>query len=261
MLKKLLLAAAAAYGVLMIFAHMNDKLMRGYFMAPLKFKDLVAEDNMSEREDSFGFKSKIWLYGVNSPEKLAENFNKYDGFEVDVAYDEKERVFLVGSGSEKITLDDMFAAKPDLSGKYFWLDVKNIDFNHQAEILKELIALAGRNIMHKSHLVVVSPNAEYLDDFATSGFLTGFRFPSLYRVKRGDMRKVLEKAVEKYKNSTVDFVCGDVRYFNFMDFYFPKAPKMYQNTGREAKNINPYILKRSDTYVVLNQESEVKMPR
>lgn len=148
----------------------------------------------------------------------------------------------------------MFAVKPDLSGKFFWLDVKNIDFNNQSEILRELIALTGRNIMHKSHLVIVSPNAEYLDDFAASGFLTCFRFPSLYRVKRGDIRKVLEAAVEKYKNSTVDFICGDVRYFNFMDFYFPGAPKMYQNTGREAKNINPYILKRSDTSVVLNQE-------
>lgn len=234
--------------------HMNDKLMRGYFMAPLKFKDLVAEDNMSEREGSFGFKSKIWLYGVNSPEKLAKNFNKYDGFEIDVVYNEKERTFFVGRGSGKVTLDDMFAVKPDLSGKFFWLDVKNIDFNNQSEILRELIALTGRNIMHKSHLVVVSPNAEYLDDFAASGFLTCFRFPSLYRVKRGDIRKVLEAAVEKYKNSTVDFICGDVRYFNFMDFYFPGAPKMYQNTGREAKNINPYILKRSDTSVVLNQE-------
>lgn len=96
MLKKLLLAAAALYGVWAVSVHMNDKLMRGYFMAPLKFKDLVAEDNMSEREGSFGFKSKIWLYGVNSPEKLAENFNKYDGFEIDVVYNEKERAFLVG---------------------------------------------------------------------------------------------------------------------------------------------------------------------
>ena len=50
MLKKLLLAAAALYGVWAVSVHMNDKLMRGYFMAPLKFKDLVAEDNMSERE-------------------------------------------------------------------------------------------------------------------------------------------------------------------------------------------------------------------
>lgn len=254
MLKKLLLAAAALYGVWAVSVHMNDKLMRGYFMAPLKFKDLVAEDNMSEREGRFGFKSKIWLYGVNSPEKLAKNFNKYDGFEIDVVYNEKERTFFVGRGSGKVTLDDMFAVKPDLSGKFFWLDVKNIDFNNQSEILRELIALTGRNIMHKSHLAIVSPNAEYLDDFAASGFLTCFRFPSLYRVKRGDIRKVLEAAVEKYKNSTVDFICGDVRYFNFMDFYFPGAPKMYQNTGREAKNINPYILKRSDTSVVLNQE-------
>ena len=179
MLKKLLLAAAALYGVWAVSVHMNDKLMRGYFMAPLKFKDLVAEDNMSEREGRFGFESKIWLYGVNSPEKLAKNFNKYDGFEIDVVYNEKERTFFVGRGSGKVTLDDMFAVKPDLSGKFFWLDVKNIDFNNQSEILRELIALTGRNIMHKSHLVIVSPNAEYLDDFAASGFLTCFRFPSV----------------------------------------------------------------------------------
>ena len=47
MLKKLLLAAAALYGVWAVSVHMNDKLMRGYFMAPLKFKDLVAEDNLA----------------------------------------------------------------------------------------------------------------------------------------------------------------------------------------------------------------------
>lgn len=53
MLKKLLLAAAALYGVWAVSVHMNDKLMRGYFMAPLKFKDLVAEDNMSEARRQF----------------------------------------------------------------------------------------------------------------------------------------------------------------------------------------------------------------
>ena len=258
MLKKLLLLALGVYGVWAISVHMNDKLMRGYFMAPVKFKDLVATDNMSEREGDFGFKSKVWLYGLNSPEKLTENFNKYDGFEIDVTYDEKERVFLVGRGRERVTLDDMFAAQPDLSGKFFWLDIKNIDFNNRSEILKELVALVGRNIMYKAHLIVVSPNVEYLGDFAESGFLTGFEFPALYRVKRGDLRKVLETATEKYKNSTVDFVCGDVRYFNFMDFYFPGVPKMYRNTGRDAKNISSYILKRADTYVVLNQEQDVK---
>ena len=261
MLKKLLPAVVAVYVLWLTSVHMNDKLMRGYFMAPLKFKELVAEDNMSEREEDFGFKSKIWLYGTNSPEKLSEYFNAYEGFEVDVVYDEKEHRFMVGRGEEKTTLDDMFAAQPDLSGKFFWLDIKNVDFNNKTEILKELIALAGRNIIHKSHLVVVSPNSEYLDEFAASGFLTGFEFPSLLRVKRDGIRKVLETAVEKYRNSTVDFVCGDVRYFNFMDFYFPDAPKMYQNTGREAKNINPYILKRPDTFVVLNQEPDVKKIR
>ena len=56
MLKKLLPAVVAVYVLWLTSVHMNDKLMRGYFMAPLKFKELVAEDNMSEREEDFGFK-------------------------------------------------------------------------------------------------------------------------------------------------------------------------------------------------------------
>ena len=239
MLKKLLLAAAALYGVWAVSVHMNDKLMRGYFMAPLKFKDLVAEDNMSEREGSFGFKSKIWLYGVNSPEKLAENFNKYDGFEIDVVYNEKERTFFVGRGSGKVTLDDMFAVKPDLSGKFFWLDVKNIDFNNQSEILRELIALTGRNIMHKSHLVVVSPNAEYLDDFAASGFLTCFRFPSLYRVKRGDIRKVLEAAVEIQRSTLFAATCAILTLWTFI---FREPRKCIRIRAGKRKTLIPIFL-------------------
>lgn len=261
MFKKIFWTVIFFSAIWAVSAHMNDKMMRKYFMAPVKFSDLVVKDNMSEREENFGILSKKWLYGVNTPQKLTKNFDKYFGFEIDVAYDDDLKTFVSERGNEKITLDDLFASQPDLSEKFFWLDLKNLDFNNKADVLKELIALSGRNILHKSHLIVVSPNAEYLDEFAANGFLTCFQFPALYRVKSKDLRKVLELTTQKYKTSTVDFVCGDVRYFNFMDFYFPKALKMYQNTGREAKNINPYILKRSDTVAVLNQEQESKKER
>lgn len=258
MLKKIVLAALAVYALWVASSYLNDKVMRKYFMPLIKFKDLVAEDNMSEREEKFGFKSKIWLYHVNSPQKLSKYFNEYEGFEVDVIYDAPSRSFIVGRKNEEanITLDDMFAAQPDMSNKYFWLDIKNIDFNNKSEILRGLIAVTGRNIMHKSHLIIASGNPEYLDEFVNNGFLTAYYFPQLNRVKRGDIRGVLEESTEKYKSSTVDFVSGDVRYFNFMDYYFPEAPKMYWNVGREAKQINPYLVKRPDTFVVLNQEAE-----
>ena len=264
MFKKIFFAAFFLYILYILWnvsAHMNDKMMRKYFMAPIKFSELVVKDNLSEREEKYGISSKKWLYGVNTPQKLTQYFDKYVGFEIDVTYDAAKKSFVVRRGADNILLDDILASQPNLSEKFFWLDLKNLDFNNKADVLKELIALSGRNILHKSHLIVVSPNAEYLDEFAANGFLTCFRFPSLYRVKSKDIRKALEVSVEKYKNSTVDFVCGDVRYFNFMDFYFPKALKMYQNTGREAKNTNPYILKRSDTVAVLIKEPDAKKER
>lgn len=261
MLKKIFWTIVFFSSLWAVSAHMNDKMMRRYFMTPIKFSDLVVQDNMSERDEKYGISSKIWLYGVNSPQKLAQNFNKYDGFEIDVSYDALLKKFVVGRGEDTFSLDDIFASQPDLSDKFFWIDLKNLDFNNKTDVLKEFVALSGRNILHKSHLIVVSPNAEYLDEFVANGFLTCFQFPSLYRVKSKDLRKVLELTAQKYKTSTVDFVCGDVRYFNFMDFYFPKALKMYQNTGREAKNINPYILKRTDTVAVLNQEQDIRKER
>lgn len=261
MLKKIFWTIIFFSALWAVSSHMNDKMMRKYFMAPVKFSDLVVKDNMSEREEKYNILSKKWLYGANNPEKLARNIDKYFGFEIDVAFDADKKEFVAGRGEATVSLDDILASQPNLSEKFFWLDLKNLDFNNKSDVLTELVALSGRNILHKSHLIVVSPNAEYLGEFAANGFLTCFRFPSLYRVKSKDLRKALEVTTEKYKTSTVDFVCGDVRYFNFMDFYFPNALKMYQNTGREAKNTNPYILKQSNTVAVLNQEQDTKKSR
>lgn len=258
MWKKILIAVLVLYGVFAISSHINDKVTRKYFMPLIKFKDLVVDDNLSEREEKYGFKSKIWLHHVDNAEKLAKHFNEYEGFEMDVFYNASRKTFVVDHNDEngEITLDDMFSKMPDMSNKFFWIDLKNIDFENKNAVLKEMIAVIGRNIIHKSHLIIESTNPEYLDGFAENGFLTSFYFPSLNRVKREDIRFTLEKATEKYKNSTVDFISGDVRYFNYIDYYFRDVPKMYWNIGREAKNINPFILSRSDTVVVLNEDAK-----
>lgn len=258
MCKKILILGLVLLGICLIIAHQNEKITRKYFMPLVKFKDLVAEDNMSGRELEIKFKTKIWLNNVVSPEKLKKYATQYEGFELNALYDAKLKQFVIENNDAEnvVTLDDMFAVIPDIGKKFFWIDLKNLDFNNKDASLKELIAVVGRNILHKSNIIVESDNPEYLDTFAENGFLTSFYFPSLYRVKKQDIRQVLEVAVDKYKKSTVDFISGDVRYFNFMDYYFPDAPKMYWNLGRDYKLINTFVLKHSDTKVILNQDNK-----
>lgn len=258
MCKKILVIVLILLGGYAFIAHQNDKVNRKYFMPLIKFKDLVTDDNMSGRDLDIKFKSKVWLHHVNNPQKLEKHFHDYEGFEMDVFYDSARKKIIVDRNDVNgdVLLDDMFAKIPDIGKKFFWLDLKNLDFNNKDEFLKELIAVVGRNVLHKSNIIVESENPEYLDDFADNGFLTSFYFPSLYRYKKKDIRKVLETAVDKYKKSTVDFVAGDVRYFNFMDYYFPEAPKMYFNLGRDYKVINSIVLKHSHTKVILNKDGK-----
>lgn len=258
MCKKILILGLVLLGICLIIAHQNEKVTRKYFMPLIKFKDLVVEDNMSGRELEVKFKTKIWLNNVVSSEKLEKYATQYEGFELNVLYDAKIKQFVIENNDAEnvVTLDDMFAVIPDIGKKFFWIDLKNLDFNNKDASLKEMIAVVGRNILHKSNIIVESDNPEYLDAFAENGFLTSFYFPSLYRVKKQDIRQMLEVATDKYKKSTVDFISGDVRYFNFMDYYFPDAPKMYWNLGRDYKLINNFVLKHSDTKVILNQDNK-----
>lgn len=257
MCKKILVLGLILLSGYAFMAHQNDKVNRKYFMPLIKFKELVVDDNLSGRDLDIKIRSKIWLHHVNNPQRLEKYFNDYDGFEMDVFYNAERKHFVVDHNdvNGNVSLDDMFANLPDISKKFFLLDMKNLDYNNKDDALKELLAVTGRNILHKSQIIVESENPEYLENFAENGFLTSFYFPSLSRVKKQDIRKVLEAATDRYKKSTVDFISGDVRHFNFMDYYFPDAPKIYLNTRRNAKVINSIVLKHSHTKVILNQDT------
>ena len=241
--------------------YVNNKNIRQYFMPLEKYPELVVRDNLSGRDADLSPASRVWLHQVNTPKRLRAYFDRYGGFELDVFYNAERGTFVVhrNNPNGEVTLDMMFGEMPDVGKKFFWLDFKNLGFDNKDDALKELIAVVGRNIMRKSHIIIESSNPQYLDDFAQTGFLTSYYFPSLYRVKKKDVYATLAAAAEQYKNSSVDFVSGDVRSFNYLDYYFPEAVKLYWNLGKNMEKVVPFLLKQPKTGALLVHDR--KFPR
>jgi hypothetical protein len=171
---------------------------------------------------------KVWLHRVNSVERAARMAKKYRGLEIDVMYDSAAANFDVGHPpvpSAGLSLDRLFAAVPDVTNHYFWLDFKNlIDGNAQAAC-GTLLAIARKHGI-VSHVIVESTHPRALACFTVNGFYTSYYlFPDLdpHTMAPDQLRKAYEEVKTNLAASDVSALSSSYRSLPFIEAYFPDS--------------------------------------
>jgi hypothetical protein len=174
------------------------------------------------------FPVKVWLHRVNSVERAARMARRYQGLEIDVVYDSGAADFDVGHPpvpSVGLSLDRLFAAVPDITNHYFWLDFKNLtDRNAQAACGTLLSIARERGIV--SHVIVESTNPRALACFTVNGFYTSYYlFPDLdpHTMAPDQLRKSYEEVRANLAAGDVNAVSSSYRSLPFIDAYLPDS--------------------------------------
>ena len=180
---------------------------------------------MARRRDP-GFPVKAWVHRVDSVERAVLMAKEYRGMEIDVVYDSSAAYFDVGHPpvpSAGISLDRLFAAVPDITAHYFWIDFKNLtDANAQAAC-GVLLSVAQRYGI-VGNTIVESTNPRALSCFTDSGFYTSYYlFPesALHTMDPGQVTKYYEEVKANLAASKVNALSSSYRSLPFMEEYFP----------------------------------------
>lgn len=193
-------------------------------------------------------KNKIWLYRVNNKKRLLHYFDKYDGFQIDVNFNEDGSYFNVSPEniSGNANLDEMFQNISGLKSKYFLLSFKNLSYGNKEKALHELERIADKHKLDKKHILIESSEIEYLNIFSEKGFYTSFLLSDYSYDKAHEYRNYIhdiEYDIEKLSKSKVSFVSSDVKFFMYVNFYFPSIPHLFYALDKNHQELTEYILK------------------
>ena len=201
-------------------------------------------------------KGSVWLHMVNSRDKLERFFNDCDGFEMDINYNDQKKYFNVSrnniNGNENLA--DMLKDIDGLDQKYLWFDFKNLSDKNKKITLDALNKIAEENGLKKEKIIVESKDPISLELFSNAGYYTSF---DLDCYKWGDIeraRYLISDNIEKLKQSKVDFVSSDAKYFDVVKYCFPSMPHLFwiDEATMKPKMSADYIFKNdNNTYVVI----------
>ena len=209
--------------------------MEAYYAAPIyrsframtqALPDLPAIQSGPPRHPA-EFVDKVWVHRVNSVERAVLVAKQYRGLEIDVAYDLRQRYFDVGHSPEPsagISLEQIFAALPDVGSHYFWLDVKNLSGENASSSCSDLQALARKYDVER-RIIVESPNPQALSCFSDAGFYTSYYLfaesdPSeAYLTSRETFASAYDEVRANLTSAHVDAVSADYRYLPFIEKY------------------------------------------
>jgi len=206
------------------------------------------------------FPEKVWAHRVNSVKRAVLMAKRYKGMEIDVVYDSSANYFDVGHPpvpSAGLSLDRLFAAVPDITGHYFWIDVKNLtDANARAAC--GLLLSIARKYGIVSHLIVESTNPGALSSFTDSGFYTSYYlFPvsSLHTMDAEQVTKYYHEVKDNLAASNVKALSSSYRSVPFTEKYFPDMDILlwYLERDKDLRYhaVLTYLKRKSRVKVVL----------
>ena len=216
----------------------------------------IKPSNITKNIKYFG--NKIWLYRVNNKKRLLHYFDKYEGFEIDIHFNENKQYFNVSHDNVdgNTNLYDMFSDIINLKSKYFLLDCKNLSKENKEKALYELEQIVTKYKLSKDHIIVESTNPEMLEIFTKSGFYTSFRLSDYSYDKSQEYNnyiKSIQNDIEKLSKNNVTFVSSDAIFFRYVTYYFPKMPHLFYATNKNFHDTTQYILETDkNTMAVFN---------
>lgn len=158
----------------------------------------------------------FWLHRVNSPLKMKEFAEKYNGFEMDVIYNEEDRSFNNShdAGEGDIPLSETL--KFFKSSKGAWFDIKNLteanSFNAE-EDLSKIIKSSG---IDKSKSIVESHCISCLNIFASKGWKTAYYMISDLDRPLAQNTEYIKEQLSEAQKSKCDYLSVDGHIYDIV---------------------------------------------
>lgn len=222
------------------------------------FSDVKPSEKETPKQHHNRFESKIWIHRTNTPSKLRHYYDDYAGFEMDVNFNMKTGKYNVDHNKidGNASLDDMFKGLKDPSVKFFWIDFKNLSAENKDAALASLNGTVEKYGLAKSRFVVESPDPEHLTGFAEAGYLTSAYFPYFSPYDNPEkVKEIIQETIRRFEASNTTYVSGDLRYINYLTYYFPKARKMYQSFHPSPDRSNKFAIEHGMAEVLLNKDT------
>jgi heptose-I-phosphate ethanolaminephosphotransferase len=162
------------------------------------------------------FPSKVWVHRVNTLEKKKLLFDKYEGLEVDVEFDEKINKFQVNHPPEKpigLYLSDYL--QQEIENKRFWIDFKNLNSSNAKKAKSRLQSIVNNHGYNKGDLIIESSNLKELNAFQDN-FLTSYYLPGLNSLNKLDLQDSLSAVTDNLNSYDVHYISSSLSDYRIM---------------------------------------------
>jgi hypothetical protein len=201
--------------------------------------------------EGLGCYNKIWAHRANSVDKANSAANYFNGFELDLIYNDTYNTFDVNHTSTKskgLTFETYLNKIEVEEQPFMWLDIKNLKTDNSTLILKRLEMLFSKNNFKRPKIIVESKYPEALEIFNTLGYKTSYYLPTkLYAKSKEQLSEQITLINSKLKNQPYLAISSAHLDYAILSKYFPNRSKYIWAL------IGPYsISKFQDVRTVLN---------
>lgn len=176
----------------------------------------------------YGYQNKIMAHRVNSLEKLKYTEKVYGGVELDLVYDETNKVFDINhppAPSIGLNLETYLSYLSNKDIK-LWLDFKNLSVDNADESARLLNHLINKSKLKKENVLVESSEIEFLYLFKEKGFETSFYLPYfLYKQEGLILTKTIDSLKQLKEKYVSDGISADVNNYEILNTYFKNDRK------------------------------------
>ena len=121
----------------------------------------------------------LWRHKVNSIEELAKYSEIFSGIEFDVVYYPERNIFEVEHDPDpntEIIMDDYFGSIENPQKLYYWIDIKNLKYEHIDKIIERLLYVFDKHNI-KDRVICESWNVNSLKALHNAGIYTSYWVP------------------------------------------------------------------------------------
>jgi len=199
----------------------NDLLNPKYNHTVATLSTLHGKRGLSE-EFLKKYPSKFGLHRVNSPQKLEQLGDRYEGLEMDIIYHEDMGDF--ENSHDQKSLENYPLSKTlqmyQEQGKkqYLWFDFKNLTNKNKIVAEKKLAELVEKYGIEKKQVWIESRNYEPLEHFTRQGWKTVYYFPNYYLENKSskEIRRIKETTEKISFSGKISAISFSIEYYTFI---------------------------------------------
>lgn len=209
----------------------------------LFFASCCTKDEKEEIiENNFTYpNSKIWAHGVNDTTDARNRAETFEGLELDVVYSNYQNELFIGHDLydtiHEVTLDMWFAALPEVSKHYYWVDMKNLDVSNASTIATKIFAITQQYGI-KDKLLVEHTSEDALKLVKDKGLHVILWVDNLYWWADRDTAKWIKMTKDKIDFLHPEALSCEYRLFPLLPDEFPEQNIHFWHTPVEPTEEN-----------------------